>query len=191
MNFHYILRKALGRPTCRLGSNSKLAKEARIINISDSSDSIKIGSNSVISGVLLVFPHGGMIRIGSWCYVGEQTRIWSGTAITIGDRVMIAHGVNLFDNDTHPISASERHAHFRQIATEGHPKNFRLNDRPINIEDDAWIGANCTLLKGITVGQRAIVGAGSVVTKDVPADTIVAGNPAKIIRKLNHCPETE
>ena len=61
-----------------------------------------------------------------------------------------------------------------------------VNSQPIVIEDDAWIGMNCIILKGVTVGRGAVVGAGSVVTKDVPPWTLVAGNPARVIKELPH-----
>ena len=60
-----------------------------------------------------------------------------------------------------------------------------VNSKPIKICDDAWIGMNCIILKGVTIGEGAIVGAGSVVTKDVPAWTVVAGNPAKVVKTLS------
>lgn len=59
-----------------------------------------------------------------------------------------------------------------------------VKSKPIKICDDAWIGMNCIILKGVTIGEGAIVGAGSVVTKDVPAWTVVAGNPAKVVKTL-------
>lgn len=56
---------------------------------------------------------------------------------------------------------------------------------PIVIEDDVWIGAQCIILKGVTIGPRSIIGAGSVVTHSIPADCIAAGNPCKVLRKIN------
>ena len=55
---------------------------------------------------------------------------------------------------------------------------------PVTIEDDVWIGANCQILKGVTIGVRSVIGAGSVVTKSIPADCIAAGNPCKVIRRI-------
>jgi maltose O-acetyltransferase len=69
-----------------------------------------------------------------------------------------------------------------EIFTNGHPKKLEeVASAPIVIEDDAWIGFNSTILKGVTIGRGAVVGAATVVTKDIPAYAIVAGNPAKII----------
>ncbi|CAN5416233.1 N/A [soil metagenome] len=138
----------------------------------------------MIRGELLVFGHGGQLNIGEFCYVGEGTRIWAADSITIGDRVLISHNVNIFDNLTHPLSPVARHLQFVEIAESGHPRRIDLGERPIRIEADALIGASATILRGVTIGRGAIVGAGAVVTKDVPAHCIVGGNPAKLIREL-------
>ncbi len=92
--------------------------------------------------------------------------------------------MNIFDNLTHPINPARRHEHFRQIITRGHPAQIDLEERTVFIDDDAWVGAMSIILPGITVGKGSIIGAGSVVTKDVPPYTIVAGNPARIVRTL-------
>ena len=94
------------------------------------------------------------------------------------------HNVNIFDNLTHPINSKERHEQFKAIITSGHPKKINLSESPIVISDDVWIGCLSIVLPGITIGEGAIIGAGSVVTKDVPSWTIVAGNPAKVIREI-------
>src|SRR6476620_10174474 len=184
MNFDYHLQRLFGRANCRLGPGVRLLRTARIRNIRGNSDCIRIGANSIIRGELTTFAHGGKIEIGSWCYVGESARIWSGASITIGDRVLIAHSVNVFDNLTHPISAQERHKQIRAIFTQGYPREIDLDDQPVSIEDDAWIGAGSFVMRGVRIGARAIIAAGSVVTKDVEADTTVAGNPAQVIKSL-------
>jgi acetyltransferase-like isoleucine patch superfamily enzyme len=186
MNLHYHVQRVLGRATCRLADGARLMRTARIRNIRGDSDCIMIGASSVVRGELQTFAHGGKIEIGAWCYVGEQTRIWSASSIKIGDRVLIAHGVNIFDNLTHPISAQARHLQIREIFTTGHPRQqLDLDEQPIRICDDAWIGAGAIILRGISVGARAIVAAGSVVTRNVESDTIVAGNPASVVKHLH------
>jgi len=102
--------------------------------------------------------------------------------LTIGNRVLISHNVNVMDSLTHPLNSEARHAQFRSILTDGHPRQIDLEERPVHIEDDAWIGAAATVLRGVRIGKRAIVGAGSVVVQDVPSHSIVGGNPAKILR---------
>ncbi len=145
---------------------------------------IVVGADSHIRGELLLFGHGGRITIGTYCYVGEGTRIWSSCEVSIADRVLISHLCTIMDNLTHPVSPSQRHAQFKAIVKSGHPPDLGLGERPIRIEEDALVGCQSVILRGVTIGRGAIVGAGSVVTRDVPAYTIVAGNPARHLRDL-------
>jgi acetyltransferase-like isoleucine patch superfamily enzyme len=167
------------------GRKTQFLPSAKIDNICKKSDAIQIGNNTIIGGQLLTFAHGGQIEIGDWCYIGEGTRIWSAESIKIGNRVLISHNVNIHDTNSHPLEAKARHEHFAQIATSGHP-TFTKNilSAPVIIEDDVWIGFNSIILKGVRIGLGSVVAAGSVVTKDVPSNTIVAGNPAQFIREV-------
>lgn len=167
-----------------VGNGSKIYPEARIINILKNKSAISIGNSSHIQGELLIFAHGGSIRIGNECYIGVGTRIWSGQSVTIGNRVLISHGVNIFDNQTHSLSASERNQHFRKIFSTGHPTEISLGERPVVIEDDVWIACMSIILRGVHIGRGAIIAAGSVVTKDVPAWSVVAGNPARVVKTI-------
>ncbi|TXL64359.1 acyltransferase, partial [Pantoea vagans] len=67
------------------------------------------------------YGHGGQVTIGDWCYVGIRSEIWSMESITIGNRVLIAHDVNIHDGTAHSANATERHQHFRDIIQKGHP----------------------------------------------------------------------
>lgn len=185
VNLHFIIQRLIGRATCQLEPGAFLSHTARIRNALGDSSQIVIGTNSHVRGELMIFAHGGRIKIGQWCYVGVGTRIWSGASIDIGDRVLISHSVNIFDSLTHPIRASERHEQAKAIFTTGHPRRISLDDKPIKISDDAWIGACAIIMRGVTIGRGGIVAAGAVVTKDVPAYTIVAGNPAVVVRELS------
>jgi acetyltransferase-like isoleucine patch superfamily enzyme len=102
----------------------------------------------------------------------------------VGNYVLISHNVNIFDNETHPFNAARRREQFRQIISAGHPADMDLGQIPVIIEDDVLIGCLSVILPGVRIGTGAIVGAGSVVTKDVDAWTIVAGNPARLIRQI-------
>jgi acetyltransferase-like isoleucine patch superfamily enzyme len=184
MNIDYLIQRLMGRATCELAPGSRLSRSARVRNISGDTKKIAVGKHCHIQGELLVFAHGGQITIGDWCYVGEGTRIWSAASIVLGDRVLISHSVNIFDNLTHPIKATDRHAQVEQILTRGHPRALALGEQPVTIHDDAWVGAGAFVLRGVTLGQGAIVAAGAVVTKDVPPFSIAAGNPAVIVREL-------
>ncbi len=123
--------------------------------------------------------------MGSYCYVGDGSKLWSADRLTIGDRVLIAHNSSIFDCDSHPLNAGDRHRQYIEIITKGHPSELDLRAEPVVIEDDAWIGCNVVILKGVTIGRGAIIGAGAVVTANVPPFVIAAGNPARIIRELS------
>jgi UDP-2-acetamido-3-amino-2,3-dideoxy-glucuronate N-acetyltransferase len=112
-------------------------------------------------------------RIGSRCKISSHTFICEG--VTIEDEVFIGHNVT-FINDRYPRATRED----GQLQTDTDWKCV-----PTVVKRGATIGSSVTLLCGVTVGERAIVGAGSVVTKDVPAGATVAGNPARIIRQNN------
>jgi acetyltransferase-like isoleucine patch superfamily enzyme len=160
---------------------------ASICNPHRDPDLICIGADTVIRGELLTFPHGGHIQIGQHCYLGHDSRVWSARSIRIGDRVLISHNVNIFDNDTHPIDDPlARHEQFKAILKGGqYPRTLDLKEKPVVIENDVLICCQCVVLKGVTIGQGAVVGAGSIVVNDVPPFTVVAGNPARVIRKIN------
>lgn len=170
------VRKALFAGFADFGDRVQLLESARIANVGDRRGAIRVGAHSIVGGELLTFAHGGSIEMGEWCYVGEGTRIWSASSVTIGDRVLISHGVNIHDCDSHPRDARARHAQFRAIARTGHPADIEsIASRPVAIGDDAWIGFNATILKGVTIGARSIVAAGSIVTRDVPPDSVHIG----------------
>jgi acetyltransferase-like isoleucine patch superfamily enzyme len=109
--------------------------------------------------------------IGKNCKISSHTFICEG--VTIEDDVFVGHGV-MFINDTYPRATADG-----SLQTEAD-----WTVEPTRVKCGASIGSNCTVLSNVTIGERAIVGAGSVVTKDVPADTIVAGNPARVLRKI-------
>lgn len=164
-----VMGGAVLYPSCRICANQ-------------GRQSIVIGANSRVLGMLETLGHGGQIDIGSDCFIGENTRIWSASSIKIGDRVLISHDVNIHDNNSHSVSATSRARHFEQIFSSGHPKVLLdVPASPIIIQNDAWIGFGATVLKGVTIGEGAIVGAGSMVTKDVAPFTIVVGNPARVV----------
>ncbi|MEO6830059.1 MAG: acyltransferase [Acidobacteriaceae bacterium] len=174
-----LMRKEEG---CLLGDGARLYSTSRIENNQSRREAITIAARSQILGQLLVLGHGGNIHVGESCYVGEHARIWSADSITIGDRVLISHNVNIHDHDSHSLSAEHRRAHFGEIFSHGHPRILEdVASAAIIIEDDAWIGFNSTILKGVRIGRGAVVGAGTLVTKDVPAYAIVVGSPARII----------
>jgi len=175
-----------------VGNMSKFYTESKIRNHQNKRDSMLIGDNSHVRGELLVFAHGGKILIGDNSYIGEGTRIWSANLVDIGNDVLISHGCNIIDSDSHEIDLEERSAGFRNMVKHGHSTvKPNVKSEPIIIADHAWLSYNVSVLKGVTIGYGAIVAAGSVVTKDVPPYALVGGNPAVVIKYLNtkpsHC----
>jgi acetyltransferase-like isoleucine patch superfamily enzyme len=186
MNIDYLVQRCIGRATCRLRHDPVLGSTARIRNIRGDSDKIVVGSHTRILGELLAFAHGGEIRIGELCYVGEGSRIWSAASVVIGNRILISHSANVFDSLTHPLDTGTRHQQVKDIFERGHPRSISLDEGPVDICDDAWVDAGAVVLRGVTIGEGGVVAAGAVVTKDVPPYTIVAGNPAVLVRELSH-----
>lgn len=159
--------------------------EARVHNFQDVPEAIQLGAGTHIRGELLVFPYGGRITMGQHCYLGEGSRIWSDHEVEIGDHVLIAHHVTITDTDGHELGAHERAASFQKLIQGGHPRTRpNVGGAPVRIGSYAWINHQSCILKGVTIGEGAVVGCGSVVTKDVPPYTLVAGNPAKPLREL-------
>jgi len=180
------LKVARLRRNAAIHRSSRLYPEARICNFQKNPSRIRVGRGSHVRGELLVFANGGEVVIGDNCFVGEGSRIWSGERIVIGDNVLISHNVNIVDTNAHEINHIERAAGFHKLVRGGHPK-YKTNvlTAPVAIGDYAWISFNACILRGVTIGRGAIVGGGSVVSDDVPDFAVVAGNPARIIRKLD------
>ncbi|MBD2129908.1 acyltransferase [Microcoleus sp. FACHB-1] len=103
--------------------------------------------------------------------------------INIGDDVLIAGGVTIVDHNAHSLSFSQRSEDVVNWKI-GKKDWTNVKIAPVTISNKVWIGFNSIILKGVRIGEGAVVGAGSVVTKDVPAWTVVAGNPARVIREI-------
>ena len=156
-------------PLCRIAPDVKLGIGVKVYAFVNMYG-CEIDDNTKI-GTFVEIQKGA--KIGKNCKISSHTFICEG--VTIEDDVFIGHNVT-FINDMYPRATVEG---------GGLQREADWVCIPTLIKKGASIGSSTTLLAGITVGERAIVGAGSVVTKDVPPDTIVAGNPARIMRKTN------
>ena len=123
---------------------------------------------TMYEGAAIVVVDGGKLTLGHNSYMNESL-IQCASSISIGDNCAIAGDVLIQDTDFHPI-----------LDENGNPKPI---SKPIVIGDKVWICAKATILKGVMIGDGAIIAAGAVVTKDVPAHCVVAGNPAKVVRE--------
>ena len=173
------------RYVCTGENNVRISKSAQISNDALNREAIKLGSGVSIDGVLQVFYGKGHIIIGDMSYVGPNSRIWSSVDIKIGNHCLISHNCNIIDSNSHPIDAQLRRLDYENIFNGGKGLSDKVSCKPIVLGDDVWIGANSCVMKGVTLGDRTIVAAGSVVTKSFPSDVIVAGNPAKIVKMLD------
>jgi len=184
-----LINSANERKCCsqvKIGKNSYFLPEAIVENHTRNRDKIVIGDGTRIRGELTIYPYGKSLQIGNNSYIGKWTVIRAGEKVVIGNNVLIAHSVTIIDSDSHEINYIERSNSYRKMITVGQPQTKgNIMTKPIIIEDYAWISYGCSILKGVTIGKGAIVGACSVVTKDVPPWTVVAGNPARIIKTLN------
>jgi acetyltransferase-like isoleucine patch superfamily enzyme len=117
-----------------------------------------------------------VLTIGDQTFIGHGCTFTLATAITVGARCLLAGGVRIYDLDGHPLDAARRAA--REPAA-------RDDSKPVTLGDDVWVGTGALILKGVTIGPRSVIGAGSVVTADVPPDVVVAGNPARVVKQLS------
>ena len=159
--------------------------EARIENLASDPLRISIGTGTHIRGELLVFRFGGTLNIGQHGYIGENSRIWAGENVSIGDHVLISHDVFVTDCNAHELDANERATTYQRIVSIGHPEEKgSVITKPVRICSHAWINPQCVILPGVSIGEGAIIGAGSVVTEDIPAGVLAGGNPARVLKAL-------
>lgn len=180
-----------GQHCATIDSTATLHPGAEIENILGDPQAIVVGAHTHLRGQLLTFWNSGQIRVGQWCYIGEGTRIWSQASVSIGNYVLIAHLVDIHDTNSHPVDWRERRLDSEMILSgQGYRTPTQTISAPVVIEDDVWIGFKAIILKGVSIGRGAIIAAGSVVTKDVAPWTVVAGNPARLIDKLQPAEST-
>jgi len=157
----------MNQSTCIITPDVKLGKNVQIYNFVNLYG-CEIGDETRIGAFVEIQKNA---RVGKHCKISSHTFICEG--VTIEDEVFIGHGV-MFINDSFPRATVGG-----LLQTEA---DWAVE--PIVVKKGASIGSNATILAKVTIGERAIIGAGSVVTKDVPPDTIVAGNPARVLRKV-------
>lgn len=127
----------------------------------------------------------GKIKIGKNCWFSLRLQMISCSSIEIGNDVIVARDVYISDTNEHPINPFLRRKQTHEYIFNGQsPNRYESETKPIKIGNDVWIGERAIILKGVTIGDGAVIAAGSVVTKDVTSFSIVGGNPAKLIKKI-------
>lgn len=135
-----------------------------------------------LRGSIFAMTKNSRIEIGDNVAISSAC-LWAKERITIGKNVNIGGDCLLLDNDAHPLDYIQRRAVFLQeVGWANYQKT--ISTGPIEIGDDVWIGTRCIILKGVHIGARSIIAAGSVVVKDIPSDVIAGGNPCKVLKFL-------
>lgn len=201
-----MVRKILNRlinifisPAIRYKKNIIIGSRSYFINtfslnlLENAKNKITIGDKCIIGASIIFESENAEVQIGNNVYLGD-CKIISRSKVTFGNDILVSWGVYFYDHDSHSLNYIDRQKDLEQVLFdfENHRGNYlknknwsNVNSKPIVIKDNAWIGMEATILKGVTIGEGAIVGAHSVVTKDVPDYTVVAGNPAKVIKILD------
>jgi acetyltransferase-like isoleucine patch superfamily enzyme len=149
---------------------------------------INIGDHCLIQGQVVAERNESRINLADRVLLGGGSVIDCALSITVERNVLISYGCVLADSDNHSLYPELR---LNDLATwmDGRRHDWSHSEMaPIRICEGAWIGARSIILKGVTIGAGAVVGMGSVVTKDVPSRTVVGGNPARVIRDIGPAP---
>lgn len=153
---------------------------------------LQIGDRCILQNHFIFESAAGKITVGDGVFINSATKIISRSSIEIGNAVTIAWGCVLYDHDSHSLSYLNRIADHNQSLRDVSVGNLAANKdwstvatAPIRICDYVWLGFDVVVLKGVTIGEGAIVGARAVVTKDVPPWTIAVGNPARVAKEIS------
>lgn len=174
--FFKFKNKALINKTINLNSTSS-------INISDGShkEDIVLGNN-VVMHARLISQCGGKIIFENNTQIGYSSFVGAIHSITIGEGTVISNNVTIVDNNNHPVNPYDRIIMQKSKIGSDYRKWKHSDSKPIIIGKNVWIGQYARINKGVTIGDNSIVAANTVVTKDVPPNAIVAGNPGKIVK---------
>jgi len=180
----HLVARAIGRwRGARLHATTRLSLRTVIGNLPSN---FTVGAGSIVHARIIADRMEAAVSIGSNTYVGRST-IVAAARVEIGDDVLISWGCTIVDHDSHALEWHDRAGD----VSDWHRgmKNWsKVPCAPVRIRDKAWLGFNVIVLKGVVIGEGAVVAAGSVVTRDVSPYTLVGGCPAKTIRQLTAPP---
>lgn len=181
------LKRLIYQSKCKknmtFSQTSKLGNYFYLDNSGNPEDVI-IGENCEIGGILTT-RCGGKISIGTNSYIGAETNIMAKYSVCIGKCAIVSNNVMICDNNNHPTDPKQREKMSLSGGFHSSLWSWEYADgKPIVIEENVWIGRQAIVLKGVTIGRGSIVAMGAVVTHDVPPYSVVAGNPAKVVKQL-------
>lgn len=191
----YILNKVLGvkrrfKDKMIFGEGTNFLPQFSLKTNTD--DKVVIGKDCLLGVSIVSEGNGVNFKFGDRVYIGKSQIICK-TGIEFESNILVAWGVTFYDHDSHSLDYTLRREDITQQLEDFKNNNGNyvktkdwsiVNTKPIKVCKDSWIGMNAVILKGVTIGEGAVVAACSVVTKDVPPFTVVAGNPAKEVKKL-------
>jgi len=156
------------RHATRVGSRVILSGRPKVVNHGEMIFGEHVQLDSTVAKLELVVLPGGRLEVGNRVLINFGSSVVTSSHVKIGDGVLIGTHVMVMDCDFHKVE----------------DKSWDTTGKPIVLEDRVWLGNRSIVLKGVTVGHDSVVAAGSVVAKDVPPRTVVAGNPARIVRQF-------
>lgn len=166
-----------------LGKGFSVLHTAGIKVFKDRQGGVRIGDNVEVGCDICV--DGGNVVIGNNTTIRHYSEINCTVGVTIGNDVIISNNCIIYDNNSHPTNPQKRII-MTQSGFYGDLWRCKYADsKPVIIEDNVWIGQRSMILKGVTIGKGSVVAANSVVTKDVPQYSLVAGNPAHIVKNIS------
>ena len=173
-----IRRHAVVGPRFQSSRGTVLRNEGR-------REQVRIGSHVTLLDDELRCYQDGRIVIGDFVWVSLRAQIISVASVEIGSYCIFGRDVYISDSNEHPIDPNVRREQTHRFLMNGTlPDRSAAASAPVRIGDGVWVGERAIILKGVTVGRDSVIAAGSVVTRDVPARSVVAGNPARIVKDL-------
>jgi acetyltransferase-like isoleucine patch superfamily enzyme len=197
INFLFLRIQTAFQPNIKIGSNPRILT-FNALKAERPGAQIDIGHSLIIyHNCDVLVTDQGRLNIGNNCIIGSNFRLYCKENITLGNAVLISWNVFISDYDGHPLDPDHRYQEILYMQSRFFPsfssrkqlkpdQNFHPQYvcKPVIIDDNVWIGANVIILKGVHIGSGSILAAGAVITKDVPPGCVAAGNPARVVKRL-------
>jgi acetyltransferase-like isoleucine patch superfamily enzyme len=155
-------------------------------NRSEKPVAVEIGNHvSCYAGVSFSMGKNGSCKVGDFTLLNGAL-VMAEERVEIGSHCLISWNVGIADSDFHPLDPAQRRQDAQALAPffEGRPARPSIRTAPVRIADNVWIGMGALILKGVEIGENSVIAAGAIVTKSVPANVVVAGNPGVIVKQL-------